>query len=169
PAMGTGPSRGRRAPQRRARPAADRSRLARSPAGQASDRCGALGRDHVSGVADAVGNVMRPSLLFLCQTLPYPPDGGVWIRTYHVLRLLARAFDITALCFERAATSGNGAASDLAASRDALGRFAAVEVSPISQKHSRLRCAWDHLRSVALRRAYTAYMYTSRDYDTRLA
>ena len=107
-------------------------------------------------------------LLFLCQTLPYPPDGGVWIRTYHVLRLLARAFDITALCFERAATSGNGAASDIAASRDALGRFAAVEVFPISQKHSRLRYAWDHLRSVALRRAYTAYMYDSSAYDKRL-
>src|SRR5207245_8954315 len=99
---------------------------------------------------------------------PYPPDGGVWIRTDHVLRLLARAFDITALCFERAATSGNGAASDIAASRDALGRFAAVEVFPISQKHSRLRYAWDHLRSVALRRACTVYMYASSAYVTGL-
>src|SRR3989449_2539711 len=88
---------------------------------------------------------------------PYPPDGGVWIRTYHVLRLLARAFDITALCFERSATSGKGAAWDIAASRDALGRFAAVEVFPIPQRHSRLRYAWDHLRSVALRRGYTAH------------
>ena len=45
--------------------------------------------------------VRRPRLLFLCHTLPYPPDGGPWIRTYHVLRLLARTFDVTALCFER--------------------------------------------------------------------
>ena len=48
----------------------------------------------------------RPRLLFLCQTLPYPPDGGVWISTYHVLRLLAGAFDVTALCFERCHTAG---------------------------------------------------------------
>src|SRR5437016_646972 len=95
-------------------------------------------------------------------------DGCVWIRTYHVLRLLARAFDITALCFERSATSGKGAAWDIAASRDALGRFAAVEVFPIPQRHSRLRYAWDHLRSVALRRVYTAYRYDSRAYHTRL-
>ena len=74
----------------------------------------------------------RPRLLFLCQTLPYPPDGGVWIRSYHVLRLLARAFDISALCFERAATFGNGAVRDIAASRDALGRFAAVRLSLVS-------------------------------------
>src|SRR5439155_21471482 len=125
---------------------------------------GPVGGHHVSGLAGAMGNL---KLLFLCQTLPYPPDGGVWIRTYHVLRLLARAFDITALCFERSATSGNGAAWDIAASRDALGRFAAVEVFPIPQRHSRLRYAWDHLRSVALRRVYTAYRYDSRAYHTR--
>ena len=42
----------------------------------------------------------RPKLLFLCQTLPFPPDGGVQIRTYNVLRLLARSFEGTALCFD---------------------------------------------------------------------
>ena len=41
----------------------------------------------------------RPRLLFLCSTLPYPPDSGQTIRSFHVLRLLARAFDVTALCF----------------------------------------------------------------------
>ena len=83
----------------------------------------------------------RPRLLFLCQTLPYPPDGGVWIRTYHVLRLLARAFDVTALCFERAATSHHGPGRDIAAARDALGRFGPIDVFPIPQRHSRLRFA----------------------------
>ena len=51
----------------------------------------------------------RPRLLFLCQTLPFPPDGGVQIRTYNVLRLLARDFDVTALCFYRAASQGHRA------------------------------------------------------------
>jgi glycosyltransferase involved in cell wall biosynthesis len=110
----------------------------------------------------------RPRLLFLCQTLPYPPDGGVWIRTYHVLRLLARAFDITALCFERQGSAGVGAEWQSAASDGALGRFADVEVFAIPQKHSRLRFAWDHLRSTASGRVYTTYLYESRAFRSRL-
>ena len=94
---------------------------------------------------------IRPRLLFLCQTLPYPPDGGVWIRTYHILRLLSRAFDITALCFERAAMPGNHAARDIAASRAALRRY-----------------AWDHVRSTVFGRVYTTYLYESREFQRRL-
>ena len=74
------------------------------------------------------GMTQRPRLLFLCQTLPFPPDGGVWIRTYHVLRLLAQAFDITALCFERAHGSSNGTNADNALGCQGLSSFAAVEV-----------------------------------------
>ena len=111
----------------------------------------------------------RPQLLFLCQTLPYPPDGGVWIRTYHVLRLLARAFDVTALCFERAASSGDGSRQRLRASVDALSRSATVEVFEIPQRHSRMRFAWDHFRSVLRQRAYTRYLYESRAFRRRVA
>jgi len=110
--------------------------------------------------------IRRPRLLFLCQTTPFPPDGGVWIRTYHVLRLLSRVFDVTALCFERA---GRGAARwDLEASRRALGRLAEVEVFAIPQRHSRLRYAWDHARSAARGRVYTTYLYESRAFRERL-
>src|SRR2546428_6976506 len=137
-------------PERIAETRAHHRRLERAAGRSTGGRPGPVGRHHVSGWEGALGDM---NLLFLCQTLPSPPDGGVWIRTYHVLRLLARAFDITALCFERSATSGKGAAWDIAASRDALGRFAAVEAFPIPQRHSRLRYAWDHLRSVALRRS----------------
>jgi glycosyltransferase involved in cell wall biosynthesis len=115
------------------------------------------------------GLTARPQLLFLCHTTPYPPDRGTEIRTYHILRLLARAFDVTALCFERTPASGGGAAADIATSRDALGRFAAVELFAIPQMHSRVRYAWDHLRSVALRRVYTTYRYDSRAFRRRLA
>jgi glycosyltransferase involved in cell wall biosynthesis len=111
---------------------------------------------------------VRPQILFLCQTLPYPPDGGVWIRTYHVLRLLARAFDVTALCFERAGASANGGAWDIATSCDALNRFVGVEVFALPQKHSRLRYVWDHLRSTASGRVYTTYLYDSRAFHRRL-
>ena len=107
----------------------------------------------------------RPRLLFLCQTLPYPPDGGVWIRTYHVLRLLARTFDVTALCFERAGSAGE---CDRAASREALARLAEVEVFAIPQRHSRLRFAWDHARSLARGHVYTTYLYESSAFRRRL-
>ena len=110
----------------------------------------------------------RPKLLFLCQTLPFPPDGGVWIRTYHVLRLLSRAFDITALCFERAGSSGSHGDWRAAAGTDALGAFADVEVFPIPQQHSRVRFAWDHLRSIASGRVYTTYLYDSGSFRRRL-
>jgi len=110
----------------------------------------------------------RRRLIFLCQTLPYPPDGGVWIRTYHVLRLLAEAFDIKALCFERAASAGRGVDWKVAAGREALGRFADVEVFTIPQKHSRLRYGWDHARSLVSRRVYTTYLYESGPFRSRL-
>jgi glycosyltransferase involved in cell wall biosynthesis len=110
----------------------------------------------------------RPALLFLCQTLPYPPDGGVWIRTYHVMRLLSRAFDITALCFERAGSAGDATDWREATSRDALGRFAEVEVFAIPQKHNRMRFAWDHLRSAASGHVYTRYLYESTAFRARL-
>jgi glycosyltransferase involved in cell wall biosynthesis len=110
----------------------------------------------------------KPRLLFLCQTLPYPPDGGVWIRSYHVLRLLSRTFDVTALCFERSQSSGTGTVHDVRESVDALGRFAAVETFAIPQKGDRVRFAWDHLRSATLGRVYTEYLYDSRDFRDRL-
>jgi glycosyltransferase involved in cell wall biosynthesis len=111
---------------------------------------------------------VKPRLLFLCQTFPYPPDGGVWIRTYHVLRLLARAFDITALCFERTVTADGGMQHDVTDGLRALGRFAEVEAFPVPQRHSRRRYLWDHARSAVLRRAYTTYLYESASFRRRL-
>jgi glycosyltransferase involved in cell wall biosynthesis len=107
----------------------------------------------------------RPRLLFLCQTLPYPPDGGVWIRTYHVLRLLARSFDVTALCFERASSSGP-AGHPTAPS--ALQRLADIDVFELPQRHSRARFIWDHARSALFGRVYTRYLYESRPFAARL-
>jgi glycosyltransferase involved in cell wall biosynthesis len=110
----------------------------------------------------------RPRLLFLCQTLPYPPDGGVWIRTYHILRLLSRAFDITALCFERTPMDGTDPARLRHKGVEALSRFAHVEVFPIPQRHSRARFVWDHVRSIARHRVYTTFRYESHDFAERL-
>ncbi len=117
--------------------------------------------------ADVRAGESRPRLLFLCQTLPYPPDGGVQIRTYNVLRLLAREFDVTALCFYRTGlTRSRGAVEE---STQALGRFATMHVFRIPQEHSRVRLVWDHLRSVMTGRAYTLFAYDSREFRARLA
>ena len=57
---------------------------------------------------------MRPQLAFLCQTLPYPPDGGVAIRSYNTLRLLSEHYDVTSICFYRSAVMKDLRASVLA-------------------------------------------------------
>src|SRR2546428_12647936 len=102
----------------------------------------------------------RPRLLFLCQTVPYPPDSGVAIRSFHVLRLLARAFDVTAVCFAR--RKGEAVPQrDLAVRVAALRRAAEGEAVPVPQEHSRWRLAGDHLRSVGGNRVHTAFSYDS--------
>lgn len=108
----------------------------------------------------------RPKLLFLCQTLPFPPDGGVHIRSYNILRLLARRYDVTALCFFRRATRPTQ--DQVARGLEGLGAHADVAAFPIPQEHSRLRLGWDHLRSFLLRRPYTYFAYDSAEYRARL-
>lgn len=110
----------------------------------------------------------RPRLLFLCQTLPFPPDGGVWIRTYHVLRILSQGFDITALCFERSGRAGRDGQIDLETSRAALRKFADVDVFALPQRRCTLRFGWDHIRSLLLGRVYTRYVYDSASFRRRL-
>jgi glycosyltransferase involved in cell wall biosynthesis len=108
----------------------------------------------------------RVELLVLCQTLPFPPDGGVNIRTYNVLRLLAREFAVTALCFYRA--SDRRSRAEVEASLAGLREIASVEAFPIPQERNRARFLYDHLRSVITGRPYTKYTYESRAVAARL-
>ena len=108
----------------------------------------------------------KRKLLFLCQTLPYPPDSGVAIRTYHVLRALSRVFDVTALCFYR--RKGGLAPADPTPALEALRQFAHVEAFPLPQEHSAMRLVWDHLRSVARNRVYSTFAYQSDAFERRV-
>lgn len=108
----------------------------------------------------------RPRLLFLCQTLPYPPDGGVQIRSYNILRLLARAYDVTALFFFRKATRPTQ--RHVQAGLDGVAAHARSDVFPIPQEHSRIRFLWDHVRSTLAGRAYTYYGYDSAQFTSRV-
>jgi polysaccharide biosynthesis protein PslH len=111
----------------------------------------------------------RGRLLFLSQTLPYPPDGGVRIRSFHILRMLCRAYDVSALCFYRASVEAGedqvrGLCNELRRSTGAR----SVEAFPIPQEASRLRFLWDHLRSVVTGRSYTVFTYESAWFRRRL-
>lgn len=109
----------------------------------------------------------RPRLLLLGQTLPFPADGGVHIRMFHVLKILARAFDVTALCFYRRAERPT--AREVEASVAGLRPYAHVESFAIPQEHAKSRYLADHGRSVAYRRPYTWFAYDSRDFRRRIA
>jgi polysaccharide biosynthesis protein PslH len=98
----------------------------------------------------------------LVQTLPFPPDSGVAIRTYNVMRLLARDYDVTALCFYR--VKHGQASRDLDACVRGLGKIARVRAFAIPQEHSRARLLWDHGRSVLTRKVYTDYAYESAEF-----
>ncbi len=105
-------------------------------------------------------------LLFLGQTLPYPPDGGVQIRTFNVLRLLSTHFDVHALCFYRRASHPTPA--HLARALDGLRKLAEVEAFPIPQEHSIARLLLDHASSTATRSVYTVRAYRSAAFRQRL-
>lgn len=104
----------------------------------------------------------RPQLLFLCQTLPYPPDIGVNVRTFNILKVLSKTYDITALCFYRRRSIPT--AKDLNRSLTGLKAFADVYAFPIPQEHNWIRMIYDHVRSIATRQVYTRYAYRSTDF-----
>lgn len=107
----------------------------------------------------------RPKMLFLCQTLPFPPDGGAAIRTYNILKLLSRTYDISALCFRRRGYSD----AEVAGAVEGLTAYARVEAFPIAQDGSRARTLWDHLRSTLSGKVYTRFVHRSPEMSARIA
>lgn len=108
----------------------------------------------------------KPSLLFLAHTFPYPPDGGVFIRTYNIRRLLAESFRVTTLCFDRKGASVPLDERD--ADIDAMRTFGPVEVVRLPQDRSRLRTVMDHARSLVGRRVFTYYKHDSAEFERSL-
>jgi glycosyltransferase involved in cell wall biosynthesis len=108
----------------------------------------------------------RRSLLFLSHRLPYPPHNGAALRTYNVIRLLARDFDLHVLCFDRADSATAG--MPLAQRMGAMAEFGSFEVFPIPQQGNRVRFVADHARSVVHRVPYTYYVHDSAPFASRL-
>lgn len=111
--------------------------------------------------------IRRPRLLFLAHRLPYPPDAGVSIRAFHTLRLLAKTFDVSLVAFHRAVSARER--SELEGHVRALEAIVEdVSVHPIGQVGSRLRWVVDHARSTLLRRPYTEFLYSSKEFNRDL-
>jgi len=108
----------------------------------------------------------RPKLLFLCQSLPYPPDGGCHIRSYNILRLLSREFDVSALFFYRRRTRPTP--DDVRRGLEGTRALGSAEAFPIPEEWSRTRLAWDHIRSLVTRRVYTRFVHASADFAREL-
>lgn len=108
----------------------------------------------------------RRRLLFISQTLPYPPDSGVKVRSYHTLRILSRAYDVTALCFFRRMQTGGQQGVERAV--EALGEFADVTAFSIPQEWSRWRMIADHTTSLISGRPYTDYVFRDRKLLSRI-
>lgn len=104
----------------------------------------------------------KPRLLFLCQTLPFPPDSGVALRSYHVLRLLCRDFRVHALCFFRSADRPNQEARRAAVEH--LSEFCEVSAFPIPQEGSSVRMIADHLGSLLQGRSVNHNIYRSTEF-----
>lgn len=97
----------------------------------------------------------RPNLLFLSQTLPFPPDGGVNIRTFNILKLLSRSFNIYAICFYRKNISGALEAS-VAGLREYVN---SIDVFDIQQEYNPVRLVTDHVASCLSQKVYTNFAY----------
>ncbi|HET7565346.1 MAG TPA: glycosyltransferase family 4 protein [Gemmatimonadaceae bacterium] len=110
----------------------------------------------------------KPQLLFLSHCLPYPPNLGVAIRSYNILRQLTQEFCVHAVMFSRAAHQADGGARDAARRALEMAGVRVAAVVPIAAEWSVARRAGDHLKSLATGRAYTYYEYESDEFRRHL-
>lgn len=110
----------------------------------------------------------RPRVLFLSQSLPYPPHSGVAARTFNILTQLQQEYDVDLVAFHRRNHQPDRLALDRA--WEALQRHVGFVAEPTSipSEHSVGRKIWDHLRSIVSGRVYTYYEYSSRGFAERL-
>lgn len=105
----------------------------------------------------------KPRLLFLCHTLPFPLDGGVWLRTYNVMRQLSCEFDIHAICFERAYAGGQDS-QETATAVQALSNFGRVQVVQLPHERSYWAKIGQHIKSLFFCRVHTVFRYRTPEF-----
>lgn len=91
--------------------------------------------------------MVKPRLLYLGHTLPYPPDRGAAVRSYHVLRTLGSRYEVDVLVFHR---RGDPTQMPLERRLGHLRERFHVEAFAVPQEESGLRRGWDRVRSLAV-------------------
>lgn len=114
---------------------------------------------------DSTESSNRKRLLFLCHNFPYPPDSGAKIRSYHILRILASRFDVTAMFMSRGLRSTPEHSPALPTPSEMVNNLG---VFPIPQESRKLRFFWDHIRSLTFHRVYTSFAYQSNEFERLL-
>ena len=100
-------------------------------------------------------HLSKPRLLFLAHLLPWPLNGGGQIKSYHTLRLLAGAFDITLLSFVRPG-------DDVPAALSALGPLCVGGVQTVPLGRTRFSNAWAAFSALASGRSFLVLRDESR-------
>lgn len=111
---------------------------------------------------------MRPRILFLSQSLPYPPDSGVTNRTFHILSELQALFDITLIAFSRRNHQPDAESRARATASLSTPTCDVREPSLIVSDWSGPRKVWNHARSVIFRRPYVYYEYEAQTFAAEL-
>ncbi|HEV7837800.1 MAG TPA: glycosyltransferase family 4 protein [Gemmatimonadaceae bacterium] len=111
---------------------------------------------------------MRRRILFLSQSLPFPPHSGVTNRTYHVLRELQRDFDVTLVAFSRRNHQPDASARSQSAA--ALQKELADVMTPveIGSEWSFVTKLVNHARSLVSREPYVFYEYGGSRFSRQL-
>jgi glycosyltransferase involved in cell wall biosynthesis len=109
-----------------------------------------------------VEKALMARILALCSRLPYPPREGHQLRTWHLLRALARAHEVTLLSCLRV----DDAPDECAALQEILAR---LETFPIRSEHSRAALLGDAVKGLVGRQPFVAEKYYSRPMRQRVA
>jgi len=110
----------------------------------------------------------RPRILFVSQSLPFPPHSGVTARTYHILQQLQREFDVTLVAFSRRNHQPDENA--LHRSTQALREEVTSVLDPV-----RIESEWSlaaklrvHARSLITNQPYTFFDYGNAEFADHL-
>jgi glycosyltransferase involved in cell wall biosynthesis len=104
---------------------------------------------------------MRRRILFLSQSLPFPPHSGVTNRTYHILKELQRDFDVTLVAFSRRNHQPDRTSREAAAAALRQDLSTVMQPVPIDSEWSRAIQVRNHAQSVMAREPYVFYEYGS--------
>src|SRR5262245_61425522 len=97
-------------------------------------------------------------ILFLAQRVPYPPDRGDKITTYHEIRHLARHHEVAVACL----ADGPEALADVAALEPLV---AAVDAVPLNRQRARVRA----LTALATGKPLTVAYFNEGELHRRVA